>query len=116
MPIIETINDPWHFANWIKNSDNYKNNFSVEGAKAVQEYFEDYSETIEEPIEFDPIAWCCGFSEYESIAEAYKEHYGNDSDLPIEQRRTTEEQQLEYFEDNTTVMQLDNGGIVIADF
>lgn len=113
---MKTITDDYYFWNWLKNSDNYSNNFSLEGAKALQEYYDNLSDELDEQIEFDPIAWCCEFTEYDSVQDAYSEHYGDDSDLPREQRRTTKEQQMEYFEDNTTVIQLDNGGVLIQVF
>lgn len=114
--IINTITDKYHFWDWLKRSDNYSNNFSLEGAKAVQEYMDNLSDDTGEPMEFDPIAWCCEFSEYDSVQEAYTEHYGDDSDLPEEQRRVDREQQLEYFTDNTTVIELDNGHIILGEF
>lgn len=114
--IVKTITDDYYFWNWLKKSDSYKNNFSLEGAKALQAWLEEVSEDMAEPMEFDPIAWCVEFTEYESVAEAYREQYGDDSDLPEEQRRTTREQQLEYFNDNTMVIELDNGGIILQDF
>ena len=116
MAIKQTITDDWYFWSWMQQSDNYKNNMSVEGAKAVQAYFDDLSEDLGEDIEFDPIAWCCEFSEYDSVKEAYREHMGDDSDLPKEQRRTQKAQQLEYFQDNAPVIELDNGHIIIGEF
>lgn len=119
MSVIETITNEYHFWNWMKQSRSYQNNFSLEGAKAVFNYFDELSDDIGEPIEFDPIAWCVEFSEYDSVKEAYKEHYGDDSDLPREQRRTTKAQQLEYFQDNTTVIEvieLDNNHVIIGEF
>lgn len=116
MAIIETITDSSHFWHWLQQSGSYKDNFSYAGAKAVQDWYGEYSDSTGENVEFDPIAWCVEFSEYDSVAEAYKEHYGDDSDLPKSQRRTTKEQQLEYFQDNTTVIELGNGHIVIAEF
>lgn len=116
MSIVKTITDDYYFWNWMKNSDSYKNNFSLEGAKAVQAYFEELSDELGETIEFDPIAWCCEWAEYDSVKEAYQEHYGDDSDLPRSQRRTQKTQQLEYFEDNTTVIELDNGHVLIQEF
>lgn len=117
MAVIETINDQYHFWNWLQKSDNYKDSFSLEGSKAVFNYFDDYSDSCSGgTIEFDPIAWCVEFTEYDSVSEAYQEHYGDDSDLPEEQRRTTKEQQLEYFTDNTTVLELENGHVIIGEF
>lgn len=114
--IVKTITDDYYFWNWLKKSDNYSTSFSLEGAKAVQAYMDELSEETDQPMEFDPIAWCVEFTEYDSVEEAYREHYGDDSDLPEEQRRTTREQQLEYFQDNTTVMELDNGHIIVGEF
>lgn len=114
--IYQEITNDYHFWEWLKKSDSYSTKFSLEGAKAVQEYYNEMGETLESAAEFDPVAWCCEFSEYDSVAEAYAEHYGDDSDLPEEQRRTTKEQQLEYFTDNTTVLELENGHIVLGEF
>lgn len=69
MSIIKTITNDYEFYEWIKQSDNYKNNFSFEGANALQAYLEEYSEETGEDIEFDPIAWCCEFSEYDNFIE-----------------------------------------------
>ena len=76
MSIVKTITDNYEFYNWLKQSDNYKNSFSLEGARALQEHLEDYSNDFGENIEFDPIAWCCEYSEYENWQEAYK-RYGD---------------------------------------
>lgn len=101
MSIVQTINDEYHFWNWLGQSDSYKNNFSLEGAKAVQAWFDELSESQDEPIEFDPIAWCCEFTEYDSEKEALKQ-YG------YEYRRD--------LEDRTTVIDLDNGHIILGEF
>lgn len=61
-----------------------------------------------ENIEFDPIAWCCEFSEYDSLAEAYKEKRYDYTYVEDEAR--------EYFEDNTTLIELDNGHVIIGEF
>ncbi len=114
--IVETISDPYEFWNWLKNSDNYSNNFSVEGAKALQSYLDNLSDDCDTKYEFDPIAWCCEFTEYNNVSDAYKEQYGNADDLPESQRRTDKAQQLEWFQDNTQVIEMDNGCIIIQDF
>lgn len=99
-----------------KNSDNHKNQFSPEGADAVQAYYENLSEDIGENIEFDPIAWCVEWTEFNSLVEAYREHYGDDTDLPEEQRRTQNDQIREFFEDNTTLIELENGNVLLSEF
>lgn len=49
------------------------NSFSLDGLKALFEYLEDLSDDIGEPIELDPIAIRCEYSEYESVKEYNKE-------------------------------------------
>lgn len=76
--IYDQINSESHFYHWLQKSANYKNNFSYNGADAVQSYYQELAENQDEPIEFDPIAWCCTFSEYSNL-EAVKTDY-NDID------------------------------------
>ena len=51
-------------------------NFSHEGLHALFDYFEELSHDIGQPIEFDPIAICCDFREYESFKQ-FQEDYDN---------------------------------------
>ena len=48
-------------------------NWSYEGATALVEWIEDFEENQGEPIEFDPVALRCDFSEYTAtdLVEAY---------------------------------------------
>ena len=106
MAIVTTL-DNGEFYDWLKRSDNYKNYFSYEGANALQEYLEDYSNEIGENIEFDPIAWCCEYSEYKDWAEAY-EQYGDGT--------ITDPEQMKEFIDGRTMTYEFDGGIIIQDF
>ena len=113
MAIVTTL-DNGEFYDWLKRSDNYKNNFSYEGANALQEYLEDLSDDLGENIEFDPIAWCCEFSEYEDFDESQ-----NDTDYTdkngIEHKGYENINSLDDLKDNTVVIEFD-GGIIIQDF
>ena len=104
MAIIKTITNEYEFYEWIKQSDNYSNNFTLEGAKALQKYFEEYSEEVGEDLEFDPIAWCCEFSEYEDY-DTFQSDTGGYGDI----------NSLEDVKDHTTVIEFD-GGIIVQDF
>lgn len=95
------------FARWVRNSGSYQNNFSYDGANALQDYLEEMSVDIGENIEFDPIAWCCEYSEYESYEEAYKE-LGDGS-------ITDPEEMKQFIDDNTMTYEFD-GGIIVQDF
>ena len=46
-----------------------EDNFSYWGRIARFEYFEEYEEETGEQLQFDPIAICCEFTEYESLDE-----------------------------------------------
>ena len=51
-----------------------KENFSYEGKKALFEYLEELEDNIGEKIEFDCIAICCEYSEYENIKEFWNDY------------------------------------------
>ena len=42
-------------------------NFSYEGRKALFDYLEDLEDDMGEKMEFDPIAFCCEYSEYDNL-------------------------------------------------
>ena len=75
--------------------------FSYDALKALYDYLDQLSEDIGEPLELDVIAICCDFAEYDSLAEVLAE-YSLES--------------LEDLQDNTTVLELPNGGLVIQQF
>ncbi len=113
MSIIKTITNDYEFAEWIKQSDSYKNNFTFEGANALQAYFEELSEDIGDPIEFDPIAWCCEFSEYTDF-----DNFQNDTGYiqnGIAHKGYDNINNLEELQDHTQVIEFD-GGILVANF
>ena len=54
------------------------NNFSSEGLVALWEMFESYEDDTDEELEFDPIAFCCEYTEYENMHEFWKEYDKDD--------------------------------------
>ncbi len=100
--IVNTITDSSYFYQWLQSSDNYKNNFSYEGANALQEYLDNLSDDLDESIEFDPIAWCCEYSEYENIDDYNKQH---DTDFTVND-----------LSDETVVIQTDTDVLVVQDY
>ena len=64
------------FVDWFRGSDTYKNNFSYNGLNSLFDYFEQLEEEMENEIDFDPIAICCEYSEYENLNEI-KENYSS---------------------------------------
>jgi len=53
------------------------NSFSYQGLRALFDYLEELEESTGEEIEFDIIALCCDFTEYESVEE-YARDYNDD--------------------------------------
>ena len=80
------------------------NGFSYAGALALIEYLDDASES-EHGEEFDPIAWRCEFSEYETAIEATNDHAGDEWE-------GTEQEALERLQGITTVIEFE-GGIIM---
>lgn len=83
-------------------SDTYKDNFSYEGKRALFDYLEDLSEDTGEDIELDTIAICCEYSEYDSIEEV--------------QAQYPDIKDIEDLRDNTQVIEVSNGHIIIQDY
>ena len=75
--------------------------FSYDALEALYTYLDDLSDDTGEPIELDVIAICCDWCEYTTLADALKE-YGLDC--------------FEDLYDNTMVIELANGGLVIQQF
>ena len=75
--------DEYQFCNWFEK--NRPNNFSYEGRKALYEMLNSYEEDTGEEIEFDPIAFCCEYTEYENMNDFWldydKKDYPNEESI-----------------------------------
>jgi hypothetical protein len=67
--------------------ESYKENFSYEGKRALFDYLEDYEESTDETIDYDPIALCVEYTEYENLQEL-QANYSNIDTLEDLQDRT----------------------------
>jgi len=82
-----------------------KENFSYEGRLALFEYFEGLEEDLSEQIEFDCIAICCEYTEYENLKEFHGVY--EKKDYP----------DLDTIRENTIVIGIeDSEKFIIADF
>jgi len=75
--------------------------WTYDGARALVEYLEDLEHDLG-IIDFDPIAFRCDFTEYASEGEALEQYSGCDS--------------IDDLEDETTVIHVPGGGVIVADF
>lgn len=76
-----------HFYQALQNSGSYQNKFSFDACKAIFEHLEQLSGELNEPIEFDPIAWCCEFVEVEDLVEL-KNDFGVETIEELEDQTT----------------------------
>lgn len=88
-----TLNFSQFLDNW---PTDHKDQFSYEGKKALFDYFEHYEEETGEQIEFDPIALCCKYTEYDNLKELQADY----SDI----------ESMEDLENNTAVIKVFNDG------
>lgn len=99
MAIIDTL----HEAQFVDEFQKIrKDNFSIFGLRALFQYLDDLSDEAGGNIEFDPIAFCCEFAEYNL------EEFNKDYDMNIES--------FETFEKNKYQDELDEKHIQIIDF
>lgn len=82
----------YDFEDEFNSSDTYKNNFSYEGKKALFDYLEEYEEETGEKIEFDLVALCCDYTEYEN----WDEFIGEYEDYCKEHKITNTEELRDY--------------------
>jgi hypothetical protein len=73
MAIVDTLNQ-WAFVDGFDKIDR-GDNFTRPARAALFEWYDDFSDSMGEPIEYDPIAICCDWDEYseEEILEEYGE-------------------------------------------
>jgi hypothetical protein len=78
-------------------------NFTYGGLIALYDYLEDCEDSTGEQIELDVIAFCCEYSEYDSLAE-FQQDYGEDY------------QSIEEIEHATQVIMIDDTSFIIQAF
>jgi len=100
-------------------SANRDDSFSYEGKKALFDYFEELERDCGEEIELDVIAFCCEYSEYESVQEVMDQYQIIKADLGLELVHDDDEviEALEeYLRDRTQVVCCKADCVLIADY
>ena len=87
---------------------NRESNFSEEGRIALFELLEE----VNPDSELDVIAICCDFTEYSNLNELKQEYSHSLEGEDLED----DDEVLEFFRDETVVLELSNGGIIIQQF
>ena len=88
--------------------ESYKDNFSYDGKQALFNYLEQYEEDTGEKIEYDPVALCCEYTEYESLEEL-QENYTDINSID-DLRDRTQVIMVKDFNDKET------SGLIIQDY
>ena len=91
-----------------------RDNFTYEGAKALMGYLNKLAEDCQMNIEYDPIAFCCEYSEYGDALDCVQDR-GYDCDFKDCEDQDKEDYALEYLRNNTIVIEF-KSGIIIQDF
>tara|TARA_R110000787_G_scaffold119127_1_gene230068 strand:- start:511 stop:810 length:300 start_codon:yes stop_codon:yes gene_type:complete len=99
---MKTTVDFCQFQNWFQ--EHRPHNFSPSGRTALFDYLEEYEEGTGENIEFDPIALCCEYSEYDDLDE-FHQNYDKE-----------EYPDLDKIRDWTQVIEIRGGGFIIQNF
>ena len=69
------------------------NNFSYDGLTVLYDHLIQYEENTDQELEFDPIAYCCEYTEFDSFEDVKKNY---------------EVEDLEHLEQNTIVLKIPN--------
>lgn len=94
-----------------------RGNFSREALAALFEHLGELEREMQEEVEFDPIAICCDWTEYASALECAEGQYGFDAtDYKDERADKNEEAAMVFLCDQTTVLELASGGVVVLNF
>jgi len=73
---MKTSINQYEFANWF--AEHRPNNFSPIGRLELYEMLKSYEEDTGEEIEFDPIAFCCEYREYQDMEEFWQDYEKED--------------------------------------
>ena len=87
--------------------------FSVPALRALFEYYEEIDREAQDEMEFDAIAICCDWTEYASATEAAEAYGWESEESDDEKNDTSEREALQYLHDETTVLELSSGLLVL---
>ena len=102
---MKTTVDFYEFSRWFE--EHRPTNFSRNGLRELFDWLEEYEEDTGEEIEFDPIALCCEYTEYEDLDE-FKANYTCEEYQDIED--------WEGINDYTTTIPIGQKSFIIQNF
>lgn len=113
--LVDTINTASTFINMFEQYGR-GDQFSGDGLIALFDYLDQLSEDLGQDIQIDVIGLCCEYSEYDNLqdlADAFNTAFTEEQLQDVEEHK---EDILEYFTDNTQVIEVSGGSYIIAEF
>jgi hypothetical protein len=101
-----TINQS-DFVSAFKGNSERKNQFSYGALCALFDYYEEVEQSSGEEFELDVIGICCDWTEYDTALEAAKAYEFDKED---------EDKALSYLTNQTSVLPLEGGSVVVFNF
>ena len=94
-----------------------RGNFSREALAALFEHLGELEREMQEEVEFDPIGICCDWTEYASALECAEGYGFEPKDSSDDERADkSEEAAFAFLCDQTTVLELGSGGVVVLNY
>jgi hypothetical protein len=91
-------------------------NFSREALRVLFDHLDKLESDLGEEVEFDAIAICCDWTEYASALEAAEAYGFEAEDAEDEKADKAEDDALTFLCDETTVLELASGGVVVLNY
>jgi hypothetical protein len=92
------------------------NQFSRDALRVLFAHLEELERDCGEEVEFDAIAICCDWTEYASALEAAEGYGFTAKDAEDEKADKNEDDALTFLCDETTVLELSSGGVVVLNY
>jgi hypothetical protein len=93
-----------------------RGNFSREALAALFAHLEELERDLGDDVEFDPVGICCDWTEYASALEGAEAYGFEAKDTDDERADKNEQDALTFLCDETTVLELASGGVVVLNF
>ena len=87
-----------------------RDNFTYEAMEALYDFYDEYDQACNTETEFDPIAICCDWDEYDDVEECREAFSSMDDD------DYDDDDFLIMLESNTQVIRLGSGGVLVMVF
>ena len=93
-----------------------RGNFSREALRVLFAHLEELERDCGEEVEFDPIGICCDWTEYASALEAAEAYGFKAKETEDERADKSEDDAIAFLRDETAILELSSGRIVVLNY